>query len=97
MVGVTSVSPDGTGTVVRTDFAVDRLLAVVAANGERRVVRAEVTALGGTGSAPKYCVSLDEAARQRLREAIRHRLPTGPDGEILLATRAWAAKGRVAS
>ena len=53
--------------------------------------------LGGTGSAPKYCVSLDEAARQRLREAIRHRLPTGPDGEILLATRAWAAKGRVAN
>jgi hypothetical protein len=52
--------------------------------------------LGGTGSAPKYCTSLDEAARDRLREAVRHRLPTGPDGEILLAARAWAAKGRVA-
>ena len=52
--------------------------------------------LGGTGSAPKYCVSLDEEARQHLREALRHRLPIGPDGEILLAARAWAAKGRVA-
>ncbi|MDP3548251.1 MAG: methyltransferase domain-containing protein [Phreatobacter sp.] len=52
--------------------------------------------LGGTGSAPKYCVSLDEDARQHLREGLRRRLPTGPDGEILLAARAWAAKGRVA-
>lgn len=51
--------------------------------------------LGGTGSAPKYCMSLDEEARERLRETIRQRLPTGPDGEILLAARAWAAKGRV--
>lgn len=52
--------------------------------------------LGGTGSAPKYCASLDAEARERLRETIRGRLPTGPDGEILLAARAWAAKGRVA-
>lgn len=52
--------------------------------------------LGGTGSAPKYCMSLDEGAREQLREKIRSRLPTGPDGEILLAARAWAAKGRVA-
>lgn len=52
--------------------------------------------LGGTGSAPKYCMSLDEGAREQLREEIRSRLPTGPDGEILLAARAWAAKGRVA-
>jgi hypothetical protein len=51
--------------------------------------------LGGTGSAPKYCMSLDEAGRERLRETIRQRLPTGPDGEILLAARAWAAKGSV--
>lgn len=51
--------------------------------------------LGGTGSAPKYCMSLNEEARTRLREAIRRRLPTGPDGEILLAARAWAARGRV--
>ena len=52
--------------------------------------------LGGTGSAPKYCMSLGEEARERLRETIRRRLPTGPDGEILLAARAWAVKGQVA-
>ena len=52
--------------------------------------------LGGTGSAPKYCMSLDEKARDRLREDLQGRLPTGPDGEILLAARAWAVKGRVA-
>jgi hypothetical protein len=51
--------------------------------------------LGGTGSAPKYCMSLGEEARDQLRETVRARLPIGPDGEILLAVRAWAAKGRV--
>jgi trans-aconitate methyltransferase len=51
--------------------------------------------LGGTGSAPKYCASLDDTARDRLKQEVRRRLPTGPDGEILLAIRAWAAKGRV--
>ncbi len=51
--------------------------------------------LGGTGSAPKYCMSLSEEARDVLRERLRARLPTGPDGEILLAARAWAVKGRV--
>ncbi len=51
--------------------------------------------LGGTGSAPKYCMSLDETARERLRQEVQRRLPTGPDGEILLAVRAWAVKGRV--
>jgi len=50
--------------------------------------------LGGTGSAPKYCVSLSEDARANLRDVIRSRLPIGPDGEILLAVRAWAVKGR---
>jgi len=52
--------------------------------------------LGGTGSAPKYCTSLAPDAQTRLREKLRRRLPTGPDGEILLAVRAWAIKGRVA-
>src|SRR5687768_10941081 len=51
--------------------------------------------LGGTGSAPKYCASLSSNARSQLREKLRSRLPTGPDGEILLAVRAWAIKGRV--
>jgi trans-aconitate methyltransferase len=53
--------------------------------------------LGGVGSAPKYCASLDEATRQQIKEALREKLPTGPDGEILLAVRAWAAKGTVAN
>jgi trans-aconitate methyltransferase len=52
--------------------------------------------LGGTGSAPTYCASLAPEARERLRHALSRRLPTGPDGEILLAARAWAVKGRVA-
>ncbi len=51
--------------------------------------------LGGTGSAPRYCMSLEEGLRNQIKEAIRAKLPTGPDGEILLAARAWAVKGRV--
>ena len=51
--------------------------------------------LGGTGSAPKYCMSLDEETRGKVRDAVRARLPIGPDGEILLAVRAWAIKGKV--
>jgi SAM-dependent methyltransferase len=51
--------------------------------------------LGGTGSAPKYCMSLHDAAREHLKEEVQRQLPVGPDGEILLAIRAWAAKGRV--
>ncbi len=52
--------------------------------------------LGGTGSAPKYCTSLPPEAQARLKEKLRDRLPTGPDGEILLAIRAFAIKGIVA-
>lgn len=51
--------------------------------------------LGGVGSAPKYCVSLDEDLRNAIRDAVRDKLPTGPDGEILLATRAWPIRGMV--
>ena len=51
--------------------------------------------LGGTGSAPKYCQSLDEPARGGAADGPRRRLPTGPDGEIWLAARAWAARGLV--
>ena len=53
--------------------------------------------LGGVGSAPKYCVSLDEATRNKIRTSLQAKLPTGPDGEILLAARAWAVKGTVPS
>ena len=49
--------------------------------------------LGGTGSGPKYCASLTADAKAELRERIKGRLPTGPNGEILLAVRAWAVKG----
>jgi hypothetical protein len=51
--------------------------------------------LGGTGSGPKYCASLPPAAQATLREKLRDRLPIGPDGEILMAVRAWAVRGRV--
>ena len=51
--------------------------------------------LGGVGSAPKYCAALDETVRNKIKVAIKEKLPTGPDGEILLAARAWAIKGIV--
>jgi trans-aconitate methyltransferase len=53
--------------------------------------------LGGVGSAPKYCASLDESVRDKIELAIKEKLPTGPDGEILLAARAWAVRGTVAN
>jgi SAM-dependent methyltransferase len=49
--------------------------------------------LGGQGPAPAYAMSLDEAARTRLREAIRARLPARTDGSIALIARAWAVRG----
>ena len=47
------------------------------------------------GPAPGYCTSLDEAARARLRERVRSRLPIRPDGSIHLIARGWAVKGIV--
>jgi len=52
--------------------------------------------LGGQGSAPAYAMSLAESARVRLRETIRERIPTLPDGSIALTARAWAVRARVA-
>ena len=49
--------------------------------------------LGGQGPAPGYCVSLSEAKRQLLQEKLRAQLPTGPDGNIHLMARAFAARG----
>ena len=49
--------------------------------------------LGGQGPAPGYVSSLEPDGRARLREAIRTRLPTGADGAISLAARAWAVRG----
>lgn len=53
--------------------------------------------LGGVGSAPKYCVSLDESTRNKIKTTLQTKLPTGPDGEILLAARAWAIRGDVSN
>ena|SRR5688572_6415740 len=51
--------------------------------------------LGGQGPAPTYVLSLDDAARGRLRERLRERIPTAPDGSILLNARAWAVRSSV--
>lgn len=53
--------------------------------------------LGGQGPAPAYAMSLDEPARDRLRERIRARLPAGADGSIALTARAWAVRGTLAA
>ena len=50
--------------------------------------------LGGQGPAPSYVMSLDEAARSRLRDRLRERLPRRPDGSISLVARAWAVRAR---
>jgi SAM-dependent methyltransferase len=52
--------------------------------------------LGGQGAAPAYLKTLDEPARDRIRERLRARLPAGPDGAIALTARTWAVRGRVA-
>lgn len=49
--------------------------------------------LSGIAPAPGYCMSLDDNARDRLKESLEQSLPTDPDGKILLAARAWAVKG----
>jgi SAM-dependent methyltransferase len=47
----------------------------------------------GTGPAPGYCMSLEAAARERLRQRLEASLPRTADGAIPLKVRAWAAKG----
>jgi SAM-dependent methyltransferase len=49
--------------------------------------------LGGQGPAPVYVASLSEEHQTVLRDVLRARLPTGPDGTVLLAARAWAVRG----
>lgn len=49
--------------------------------------------LGKTGSAPKYLSTLEPDAQAQLKARVRDRIPIGPDGEILLAIRAWAMQG----
>lgn len=50
--------------------------------------------LSGVGPAPGYCASLDDTARQALKDRLIETLPTDPDGMILLAARAWAVRGK---
>ena len=52
--------------------------------------------LGGQGPAPAYTMSLDETARERLRDRIRERIPVDADGSISLTARAWAVRASVA-
>jgi SAM-dependent methyltransferase len=49
--------------------------------------------LGGQGPAPGYVMSLTEEHRLALRDLLRVRLPSGPDGSIPLTARAWAVRG----
>lgn len=49
--------------------------------------------LGGQGPAPGYAKSLPPDQLAKLRETIRRRLPSAPDGTIPLSARAWAVKG----
>lgn len=51
--------------------------------------------LGGQGPAPSYAMSLDEAARERLRATLQQRIPAQRDGSLALVARAWAVRGVV--
>jgi SAM-dependent methyltransferase len=51
--------------------------------------------LGGQGPAPGYVSSLTDERRHALRDLLRARLPTRPDGSIPLSARAWAVRGSV--
>jgi len=52
--------------------------------------------LGGQGPAPACAMSLGEAARARLRDRIRERIPVQADGSISLTARAWAIRATCA-
>lgn len=51
--------------------------------------------LSGQAPAPGYCMSLDVAQRERLRERLRETIETEPDGSIRMIARAWAVRGIV--
>ena len=53
--------------------------------------------LGGQGPAPGYLASLGRERREALKDHLRARLPTRPDGQIPLVARAWAVRGRRAA
>lgn len=47
----------------------------------------------GAGPAPGYCMSLDSASRQRLKDALAASLPRAGDGSIPLKAACWAIRG----
>jgi SAM-dependent methyltransferase len=49
--------------------------------------------LGGQGPAPAYAMSLDAAARERLRDHLHERVSTEADGTLSMIARAWAIRG----
>jgi SAM-dependent methyltransferase len=49
--------------------------------------------LGGTGPAPSFVASLDDAHRMDLARQLEDALPRRPDGTISLTARAWAVAG----
>jgi len=51
--------------------------------------------LGGQGPAPSFVLSLDDDKKDMLRNILKARLPTEPDGSISMVARAWAAKGQI--
>jgi hypothetical protein len=51
--------------------------------------------LGRQGAAPTYLASLNEAMRERIRDALKARLVASPDGSITMTARAWAVQGTV--
>ena len=50
--------------------------------------------LGGTGGAPGYVATLDDAHRDAIREQLRRSVTAEPDGSIHLEARAWAVRAR---
>ena len=51
--------------------------------------------LGGTGTAPAYVATLDDGARERLRDGLERIVHADADGQVRLPARAWAVCGRV--
>jgi len=51
--------------------------------------------LGGQGPAPSFVLSLDETEKNKLRNALKVRLPAHSDGSISMLACAWAAKGQI--
>lgn len=51
--------------------------------------------LGGQGPAPAYAMSLEESARNKLRDRLQDSLPVQADGSLSLVARAWAVRASI--